>query len=65
MLKPRAARVAARLTNELGIETKIQPGGFGEFTVLLDDKVVLKRTSLTVPQDEVVIDAVRSHLNGG
>lgn len=64
MLKSRAARVAARLTDELGIETKIQPGGFGEFTVLIDNRVVLKRTSVSLPQDEVVIDAVRSHLNG-
>ncbi len=63
MLKPRAARVAELLEKELGVETAIERGGFGEFTVLVGSDVVAKRTTITLPRDKVVLDLVRSHMN--
>jgi len=59
MLKPRAARVADLLKQKLGVETRIESGGFGEFTILIDDEVVLRRTTIMLPADNLVIDKVR------
>jgi len=63
MLKPRAARVADLLKQKLGVETRIERGGFGEFTILMDGEVVLRRTTIMLPADNLVIDKVRSHLS--
>ena len=63
MLKPRAARVAGLIKRELAIETRIERGGFGEFTILADDEVVLRRTTIALPADGLVLETVRSHLS--
>jgi hypothetical protein len=63
MLQPRAARVAELLKQELGVETRIERGGFGEFTILTDGEVVLRRTTIRLPADSLVVDKVRSHLS--
>ena len=62
MLRPRAARVAGVLQRELGVETRIERGGFGEFTILVGDKIVMKRTTIMLPPDQLVLEAVRSRL---
>jgi len=62
MLKPRAARVAGLLERELGVDTRIERGGFGEFTILAGDEVVLRRTTIMLPRDDLALELVRSHL---
>lgn len=63
MFKPRAARVADLLKQKLGVEARIESGGFGEFTILTDGEVVLRRTTIMLPADNLVVDKVRSYLS--
>jgi hypothetical protein len=55
--------VANLIRDQLGVAVNIERGGFGEFTVLAEEQVVIKRTTITLPKDEEVLAAVRSHLN--
>ena len=55
-----AARVAALVRREIGIEPRLVQGRMGEFSVWLDDKLVLKKGWIKLPSDEQVLAAVRS-----
>jgi predicted Rdx family selenoprotein len=54
--------VAELLKKELGVETNLVEGDRGEFTVWVDDEVVAKKGWLGFPDDEKVLEAVRSAL---
>jgi selT/selW/selH-like putative selenoprotein len=62
MYKQRASRLAEFLREHLPVEVQIESGGFGEFSVLLDDQIVLKRTSLALPSEQEFLNAVRATL---
>jgi hypothetical protein len=61
-----SARVAARLREALGIPVEETSGGYGEFTVLVDDEPVIVGGGLTfmglVPSADTVIEKVRARL---
>jgi len=54
--------VADLLKKELHVETKLIEGDRGEFTVWVNDHVVIKKNWLGFPQDEKVVTAVREAL---
>ena len=57
-----AARVAAFL-KENGIEAETDSGGkVGEFTVWVDDKLVIKKRFLRFPDNEQILAAVQEKL---
>ena len=62
MLKPRAVRVAALIREHLGVEVEIEHGGFGEFSVLDSGEDIWRRTTIALPSDETILEAVGSHL---
>lgn len=64
MFKQRATRIAGLLRERLNVDTRIESGGFSEFSVLVDDQVVCRRTSILLPSEADILDAVSSHLNG-
>lgn len=55
--------MASLIRDQLEVAVNIEPGGFGEFTVLAEEQVVVRRTKIALPKDEEVLAAVRSHLN--
>ncbi|MEK7331224.1 MAG: hypothetical protein AAB113_10525 [Candidatus Eisenbacteria bacterium] len=61
------ARVAARLRNELGVPVEQLSGAYGEFTVLVDDEVVLTGGPLgwlsILPSADEVLQKVRARLS--
>ncbi len=58
--------MAARLRRELGIDVEQRSGAYGEFTVLVDDEVVLTGGPLgwagVLPSYEKVAEKVRARL---
>ena len=54
------------MKRDLGIEVELVKGHYGEYTVLVDDQMVIDGGPLTalgvVPASEKVVDAVRSAL---
>ena len=60
--KPRAARVAEMLRQKLGVEVGLEHGGFGEFSVVAGGQVVARRTTIALPKDEDILEAVRAYL---
>ena len=62
MLKSRAERVADLLRNQLGVETILEHGSFGEFSILLGEDLVSRRTTIAKQSDESILEAVRSRL---
>ena len=62
MLRPRAARVAALIREQLGVEVEIERGGFGEFSVQDAGRDIIRRTTVMLPADETILEAVRAHL---
>ena len=60
---PRAARAAASIKQELGIEAELIEGGRGEFTVWVDDKLVAEKGWIRFPSDEKIVESVRQALN--
>ena len=59
--------MAARLRRELSTDVEMVHGRYGEFKVLVDDKVVVdggKKVILGImPSAEAVLEAVRASLN--
>jgi hypothetical protein len=62
MYKQRAMRLAEFLREHLPVDVQIESGGFGEFSVLLDDQIVIKRTSLALPGEQEFLNALRATL---
>ena len=61
-----AARVAARLRKDLARDVFLEHGDYAEFTVLVDDEVVVEGGAMTalgiLPPYERVLAAVRAKL---
>ena len=61
-----AARVAARIRKELGIEVDEVAGHYGEFAVIVDDAVALKAGSLgflgVLPAGSQVVTEVKRRI---
>lgn len=58
----RALRVAGLLRRDLKIEAETVPGEDGEFTVLVNDRIVAEKSNLRAPSDRAVVEAVRAAL---
>lgn len=54
--------MAEMLKKEVGIEAKLQEGDRGEFSVMVNDKVVVKKGLLFFPKDKKVLAAVNQAL---
>lgn len=50
--------MAALVKLETGVEPRLVRGRVGEFSVWLDDKLVVKKSWLKLPSDEQVLAAV-------
>jgi hypothetical protein len=57
-----AASLAAKLRNELDVCVETIPGGFGEFTVLLDGQEVVRTSRFWFPSPTRVLQKVKSCL---
>jgi hypothetical protein len=42
---------------------EVERGGFGEFSVQESGEDIIRRTTVMLPADDVILEAVRSHLN--
>jgi hypothetical protein len=54
--------VAELIKKELGIEAELKKGGRGEFSVVVNNKVVAQKGFLFFPGDKKVLTAVRQAL---
>ena len=54
--------MAALIKRELGIEAKLVEGKTGEFTVLVDDKVVARKGWVRFPGDAKILSAVQQKI---
>ncbi len=52
----------ALLQEQLGVEANLQVGSSGEFTVLVDDNVVIKKGWLGFPSETKIVAAVAEAL---
>lgn len=59
---PKATRAAARLKQELGVDSELVEGSGGIFQVAVDGKVVAAKDRSGFPGEEFVVSAVRSAL---
>jgi hypothetical protein len=57
-----AARAAATIEKELGVTPSVVIGGMGEFSVLADDEVILKKGVFGLPSEAKIVEAVRKSL---
>ena len=58
-----AARVANFIKKESGIEAGVDPGGkIGEFTVWVNDKLVVKKSFFKFPDKEKILFAVQQEM---
>ncbi|MDX6269491.1 MAG: hypothetical protein QOD28_714 [Acidobacteriota bacterium] len=62
--RARAARVAALVKLETGIEPRLAPGRLAEFAVRVNGATVARKGWLKLPPDEHVLAAVRDALCG-
>ena len=60
--RPKAARVAAIIKSELGVESELTEGNRGEFTVWVGEKQVAQKGWIRFPSNEKVLEAVRQAL---
>jgi len=56
--------VAALLERELGVKAELVEGSLGEFTVLVGDKVAVKKGLIFFPPAKKALNAVRKALAG-
>lgn len=54
--------MAALITQSLGADTDLVPGGRGEFTVWVDGKKVAEKSRSGFPSEPAVVEAVRQAL---
>jgi len=57
-----AARVAAQLSKENGVEVETVSGGLGEFSVSIEGQKVIDTNRLWYPTPSKVIAKTRTHL---
>jgi hypothetical protein len=54
--------VAALIKEKLDLDTALEPGGRGEFTVWVDGKKVAEKTRSGFPSEPAIIDLIRQAL---
>jgi hypothetical protein len=55
--------VAALIKDQLNLETDLEPGGRGEFSVWVGDKKVAEKTRTGFPAEATVVELVRAATN--
>jgi hypothetical protein len=58
-----AARAAAAIKKDLGVEAETVVGDSGEFSVLVNGQKVIGKGLLLLPSEKKVVAAVRKNLN--
>ena len=51
--------MAALIKQETGLDTDVEPGGRGEFTVWLDGVKIAEKTRTGFPSDTALLESVR------
>ena len=59
-----AARVAAQLQKEDGVQVEAAKGGLGEFSVSINDRKVIETNRLWYPAPRKIVEKVRGLLAG-
>ena len=63
-----AARVAARVRRELGVEVELRRGPYGKFQVLVDEETTVEGGALAMlgilPSAREIVASVRARLEG-
>jgi len=59
-----AARVAAQLQKEDGVQVETAKGGLGEFSVSINDRKVIETNRLWYPVPRKIVEKVRALLAG-
>ena len=54
--------MAALIKQQLNLESELEPGGRGEFTVWADGKKIAEKTRTGFPAEPVIVEAVRTAL---
>ncbi|MND04151.1 hypothetical protein D3C83_242950 [compost metagenome] len=54
--------MAALIKQDAGVDTDVEPGGRGEFTVWVDGKKVAEKSSKGFPADADLLQSVKSAL---
>ena len=54
--------MAAQIKDTLGVDTAVEPGGRGEFSVWVDDKKVAEKSRSGFPDEKTVVETVRTAL---
>ena len=54
--------MAALIKEKLGLDTELEPGGRGEFTVWVDGKKVAEKSRSGFPTEPAIVDLVRRAL---
>jgi predicted Rdx family selenoprotein len=54
--------VAALIKEAVALDTDLEPGGRGEFTLWLDAVKIAERSRTGFPSDQALLDAVKQHL---
>jgi predicted Rdx family selenoprotein len=54
--------VAALIKEAVNLDTDLEPGGRGEFTLWLDDVKIAERSRTGFPSDKALLEAVRKNL---
>ena len=54
--------MAALIKQELQLDSDVEPGGRGEFTVWLDGVKIAEKSRTGFPADKALVDAVRKSL---
>jgi len=54
--------VAALIKDKLSLDTDLEPGGRGEFTVWVDGKKIAEKSRSGFPSEPAIIDLVRHAL---
>jgi predicted Rdx family selenoprotein len=57
--------VAALIRDALHLETDLEPGGRGEFTVWVDGTKVAEKTRTGFPADHAMLEAVAAAISSG
>jgi hypothetical protein len=55
--------VASLLREQLNVDVALEPGSFGEFSVLAGEEVLTKRNLPFLPDEEEILESVRGYLN--
>ncbi len=55
--------MAAEIRGALGLESRLQPGDPGEFTVWVDGEKIADKSWFSFPRPEAVVQSIRERMN--